>query len=502
MFPDGDFPRKSRGLAQDRAPRGRMIIGGRRFAVPGTGQMMSDTLDDFTGIRTRGGFVPVPLAALRAVVDRPFSLFRRAGAGYVLYRAPHTPLEIGALDRLADNRVSFLYIRTSDHRLYTRYLETGLASAMADPAIGKVERVRVLYITAVRLLQEVFEDPDALGDIRRMLPIVDHIADCALADPGVLASLAAMSHHDHYTATHMVNVAGYMTALAVAGGFADRDALREVALGGLLHDLGKVKISAAILNKPDRLTDVEWAVVRRHPSDSVQMASSQLTLTDAVRAVLGDHHERLDGSGYPRGLSDEAIHAYARIAAVCDVFDALTSQRDYRRIMTADQALTLMSESAGTHFDAGWLNTWRELVAGYIDVRHWPPPAIDQAMQSDARRPPPRLPLEDRRRHPRRRFQAAVVIRDLGDGPVIREAYAGRGVEISRGGLSMHLPRPFKPGSRIQVVLPNLPPIANRLVSRVVRCRKLSDERFLTAVEFEREATSPTPMCAANVDQP
>lgn len=450
--------------------------------------------DDPAGIRIRGGYLPVPLMALRVSSDRPFHLYARKRVDnalrYVLYRAPQTALHRETLDRLAANRVEFLYIRTADHRQYTRYLELNLDQSMSDPALNHRQQTQILYVTAVRILEEIFADPDQDGQIRRVLPIVDHIVDRVLSDSSVLSSLASMNCHDYYTATHMVNVSGYMAALAVAGGIVDRNVLREVTLGGLLHDLGKVRISPQILNKPGRLDDEEWAVIRQHPAGSVAMASAQMTLADTVRSILGDHHEKLDGSGYPRGLSGDRVTQFARMAAICDVFDALTSHRDYRRIMTGEQALAMMSETVGTHLDAPWYQTWCSVVSGNIDARHWPPAAIENVDRDDEReieivKPPPVRSAANRRRHARRRFRAPVVLRDLGAGPAIRDVHAGVAIDLSRGGMNMVMPTALAPGTRVQVVLPDFPPMSRPLISRVVRTDPIRDGRFVTALEFE-----------------
>jgi len=127
--------------------------------------------------------------------------------------------------------------------------------------------------------------------------------------------------------------------------------LRALAVGGLLHDVGKLSVPDAILKKPGKLEDDEFAVIRRHPELGHELVGRVAAYPDAVRTLVRDHHERLDGSGYPRGLERDEIGLDTRILAVCDVFDALVSERIYRDAWTVDRALALLRTESGSSFD-------------------------------------------------------------------------------------------------------------------------------------------------------
>jgi putative nucleotidyltransferase with HDIG domain len=126
--------------------------------------------------------------------------------------------------------------------------------------------------------------------------------------------------------------------------------LRALAIAALLHDVGKLAVPDAILKKPGALTDAEFEVIRRHPRSGERLLG-QLGFSQRVRRVVLDHHERLDGSGYPRGLTAGQLDLDARILAVCDVYDALISARVYRTAWTHDRALQLLHGDAGSAFD-------------------------------------------------------------------------------------------------------------------------------------------------------
>ncbi len=155
----------------------------------------------------------------------------------------------------------------------------------------------------------------------------------------------------HETASHTVRV-GEMAALL--GSLADLgpDHIELLRQAAPMHDLGKVGIPDAVLNKPGKLTDEEYRQMQTHASVGHRILDqSERALLKAAAIVAHDHHERWDGKGYPRGLRGESIHIYGRIVAICDVFDALTSDRVYRPAMSLPKALAIMNEGRGTQFD-------------------------------------------------------------------------------------------------------------------------------------------------------
>lgn len=155
---------------------------------------------------------------------------------------------------------------------------------------------------------------------------------------------------DPYTGGHLWRVSQFSKLLAQQAGLSRRDiALCEV--GGFLHDLGKVGVPDAILNKPDRLTDGEYDVIKTHPAVGGKLLSNHPLANLAYEAVVG-HHERPDGKGYPNGLAGEVIPEVARIVSIADAFDAMTSTRAYRKGMPVDKALNIIGVELGSQFDA------------------------------------------------------------------------------------------------------------------------------------------------------
>lgn len=179
--------------------------------------------------------------------------------------------------------------------------------------------------------------------------LVEEISDSIMRHPNALISLARLKSADEYTYMHSVAVCALMIALARNLGL-NEGHVREAGLAGLLHDIGKMAIPNAVLNKPDKLTDSEFAKVRDHPEAGSRMLLESKQVSALVLDVCLHHHEKIDGSGYPHRLAGEQISLYARMGAVCDVYDAITSNRPYKQGWDPAESIRKMAEWKG-HFD-------------------------------------------------------------------------------------------------------------------------------------------------------
>lgn len=170
----------------------------------------------------------------------------------------------------------------------------------------------------------------------------------------LLATLMQMAWfveaRDPYTGGHLWRVARYSQLLATEAGWNDV-MIARAGLGGFLHDLGKVGVPDAILRKPGRLTDAEYAVIKTHPDIGLRMLSAH-PLIDLVREAVHLHHERPDGKGYPLGMAGKDIPPVARVVGICDAFDAMTSYRPYHKAATMELALNELLAFSGKQFDA------------------------------------------------------------------------------------------------------------------------------------------------------
>ncbi|WP_422910481.1 HD-GYP domain-containing protein [Pseudomonas sp. MAC6] len=179
--------------------------------------------------------------------------------------------------------------------------------------------------------------------------LVEEISDSIMRHPNALISLARLKNADEYTYMHSVAVCALMIALARQLDLNEAQ-VREAGLAGLLHDIGKMAIPNEVLNKPGKLTDNEFASVRNHPEAGSRMLLESKQVSALVLDVCLHHHEKMDGTGYPHRLEGEQISLYARMGAVCDVYDAITSDRPYKRGWDPAESIRKMAEWKG-HFD-------------------------------------------------------------------------------------------------------------------------------------------------------
>jgi len=180
-------------------------------------------------------------------------------------------------------------------------------------------------------------------------PLVEELAESVFRNPGALVSLARLKTKDDYSYMHSVAVCALMIALARELGMG-AGACREAGLAGLLHDVGKALMPLEVLNKPGKLTEAEFAVMRSHPERGHALLVESGTAGANAMDVCLHHHERIDGTGYPHGLKGDAITQMARMGAICDVYDAISSTRPYKSAWDPADSVSRMASWAG-HFD-------------------------------------------------------------------------------------------------------------------------------------------------------
>jgi putative nucleotidyltransferase with HDIG domain len=211
---------------------------------------------------------------------------------------------------------------------------------------------RNLYANANRLMQGIMQEV-RMGkpvDLAQCQPLVDNILDSMFRFPSTLLPLAQMKTRDEYTFQHSVSVA----ALSVSFGRVlelPRREIKEVALGGLLHDIGKATVPGKILNKPGKLDDAEFTIMKNHVVRSAELIRAMDGISEIALNVAAQHHERFDGTGYPQGLKGEQISLHGQMIGIVDVYDAITSLRVYHKPMPPTEALQKMYEWSGAHFD-------------------------------------------------------------------------------------------------------------------------------------------------------
>lgn len=216
---------------------------------------------------------------------------------------------------------------------------------------AEVKSARALLQEGRALIEAMFGEA-RLGrnvDTGAATPLVAAVCASVLRNPHALISVARLKTADDYTYLHSMAVAGLMTMLARGLGLSEDD-VHAAAKGGLLHDMGKAMSPLHVLNKPGRLTETEFDVMRRHPEQGHRLLVDSGVDDAAALDIALHHHEKIDGSGYPGRLQGDGISRMARMAAICDVYDAVTSDRPYKRGWCPAEALRQMASWTG-HFD-------------------------------------------------------------------------------------------------------------------------------------------------------
>lgn len=212
-------------------------------------------------------------------------------------------------------------------------------------------RARKIFEDGRDTVEAMFRDV-RLGrtvDTEAAMPLVEAINDSVLRHPQALISVARLKTADDYTYLHSMAVAGLMSGLARQLGLPEGQVV-EAAMGGLLHDMGKAVTPLDILNKPGKLTDEEMQIMRQHPLDGHRLLVAGGVQNAVVLEIALHHHEKMDGSGYPNRLAGENIALMSRMGAVCDVYDAISSDRPYKRGWDPAESLKRMASWQG-HFD-------------------------------------------------------------------------------------------------------------------------------------------------------
>ena len=241
------------------------------------------------------------------------------------------------------------YIRSTDKTLYVDYTSARLESIISAKDVRIRDKATILHQVGKRFVRKMLDNPTYEGVVKESAEVVDHYVDLVLQAPDAANELFALSSYDSYTYSHSVNVSTLNLLLGEKYFNGDKDKLWELGMAGLMHDVGKTMVDQDVLFKPGKLTEEEFLEVKKHPEFSDQILRGH-SYADAICKAGRNHHEKWIGGGYPDNLKGTEIHIYARITAVADVYDALTSKRVYKEERPHMESLKIMVNSKG-HFD-------------------------------------------------------------------------------------------------------------------------------------------------------
>ncbi|MGL5631717.1 MAG: HD-GYP domain-containing protein [Azovibrio sp.] len=216
----------------------------------------------------------------------------------------------------------------------------------------EIEIAKHLQKEANRIVKNLMMDIRLGAEIERnkLDPMVENMVDSIFSNKNALLPLVSLKHHDEYTFEHSVSTCALMIAFA-RGLDLPRSTIKEIALGALLHDVGKARVPDEILNKPAKLTDAELVEMKSHVVQSIILLQHTPGISDMAFNVASQHHERFDGSGYPNALKGDQISVYGQMASIIDVYDAISSDRSYHKGASPASALRKLLEWSDHHFD-------------------------------------------------------------------------------------------------------------------------------------------------------
>jgi putative nucleotidyltransferase with HDIG domain len=315
------------------------------------------------------GYEPVPARVLAGIATLPCDMYVWRGPRPMLYTTSGG--DLGKVVARAERGMPFL-VREIDFDLLCGALAASLPDVLGNQRIPAAERSKTAYSIAAMVLARVFVNDGPLDrhGLALTRQAIDPIAARLLQDEEMVWAMVATMQKHAATHAHAVNTAVYAIALARFIPLGRAAAIQAVALGGLLHDIGKSRVPHVVLDKAEPLDAVEWELMQGHVTAGYQMVVRALGHPPPYAHIIADHHERCDGSGYPTGRAASSIALDSQLVSIVDAFDALTTRRSYKPALSPFDALKLMRLGMKGQFNDEFLCEFVDLLGGWKALSH------------------------------------------------------------------------------------------------------------------------------------
>ncbi|HTP65004.1 MAG TPA: HD domain-containing phosphohydrolase [Geobacteraceae bacterium] len=307
-------------------------------------------------------YVPVAIESIETNIFPDVALYLKSGTNYVLYKSHGRDFSQKDAERLMENSVEFLYVSPGDQELINEFMEKNASRLLRDGAVQNRTKGKIIYQTSVNYLGDIFENPDKVGDFERSKRLIENLVYYLGNDKQAISSLELVMTHNYYTFVHSLQVTALSLLLHSEAYLLPSDEMVDVGIGTLLHDFGKIFTPATILEKTGKLTESELAVLRRHPEEGYRFLKEKTGLSEVSLSIVRHHHERNNGNGFPLGLKDPAIPRSAQVAAICDLYCILTTDRNCHKSLQSNFALHIMKNEMKGAFNPRQLGILEELV--------------------------------------------------------------------------------------------------------------------------------------------
>ncbi len=280
----------------------------------------------------------INVASLVEGVRPGFDIFRRDNGNLYLVNEKNENINGKSTEIWAKEKANLLLLK-KDINLYQSYL-------LEHTKNSKSVRTKITFVleNSKILVEDLAKNPRSGKLMKQTKVSVADLTRMVIENPTTFYGLTKINNYDYYTFTHSVNVSTFSLALAMTVGVNSKEDLSDLGLGCILHDVGKAKVENRLINKPGKLTPEEYRKVKSHVLLGYEWLKDNDDIPEQAMIPLLQHHEKLSGAGYPYGLSGDEIHIFGRIASIMDIYDALTTERSYKKAFKPFDALTLISK--------------------------------------------------------------------------------------------------------------------------------------------------------------
>lgn len=266
------------------------------------------------------------------------------------------------IESLENDNIEHLYIKHDDFEKYSKDINNYLSSVVSDTELSALVKSEIMHELACDTMHDLLSGEITKHKIDQVSQSVDITVEFILNDDTAVKSMLEVTSHDYYTYTHSVDVSTYSLAFGYYLGLNELQ-LKALGKGAMLHDLGKKRIPLEILNKNGKLTEDEFTIMKNHPTYGIDILKEMGEEDKIIFAIIEQHHEKICGGGYPKGLKGNEIHPFAQIVALCDIFNALTTKRSYKDAMTSFDAFKIMNQHMKTELNVKLLSKFIKFMA-------------------------------------------------------------------------------------------------------------------------------------------
>lgn len=299
-------------------------------------------------------FFQIRVGTLLPDVALPFDVYVLVNKKYIRYLPQGESLRLAKIAKLKNSDQFFIPLEQRSS------FKDFVHASLNQEGVSPILKAKILREASMALVEEIYEKENLSEALEDSKDLIHHFVNLMDTVPDSIEHLVQLSSHDFYTFNHSLDVSVYSMGIGKLVGYSSEE-LTELGRGAIFHDIGKKWVAAEIICKKGALDDAEWAQMKRHPEYGLKILSDY-DVSEAIKACCFEHHESFLGNGYPQGMDGASIHPMARIVAIADTFDALTTQRSYNQPMTPKDAVIFMTTKIKDKYDPDILKALSEVI--------------------------------------------------------------------------------------------------------------------------------------------